>query len=156
MNIPDQIIEAIEKLPFADSALAYAAVIRFMREGVETREEEITPTAYAAFTLARLILVPILKRRRRDAARRAAKRAARLALLQDSKPAQPAPVEKTVEKTVEKPLKKPIKKPASGKVMPTSEDVRNFREALDKGEIKLNRAQRRRFERLERRHRISA
>ena len=152
MNIPDQIIEAIEKLPFADSALAYAAVIRFMREGVETREEEITPTAYAAFTLARLILVPILKRRRRDAARRAAKRAARLALLQDSKPAQPAPVEKTVEK----PLKKPVEKSASGKVMPTSEDVRNFREALDKGEIKLNRAQRRRFERLERRHRISA
>ena len=74
MVIPDKIIEALELLSFSDRAQTYAAVISFMRNGTEPEEGEISDTAMGMFILARQILIPILRRRRRDAARRAARR----------------------------------------------------------------------------------
>ena len=73
MNIPENIIEAIELLPFADRGQAFAAIITYMREEIDPIPGSLSDTAQAAFILAKAILIPILRRRKRYAARKAAK-----------------------------------------------------------------------------------
>lgn len=129
MNIPNHIIEAIEVLPFADRALAYAAIIQFMKDGSEVEESQMTPTAYSAFRLARLVLIPILRRRKRDAANRAAKRAA-------ANPDSIAQIPESIAQKAETPAKETVSAPTGG--------------------FKLNRAQRRQLARLEAKNRLRA
>ena len=104
MNLPEKIIEAIEILPATERGMVYCAVIGFMRTGNEP-DFEMTEIARAAYILAREVLDPILRRRRRDAARRLRKKqsAAQPAVRNIAEPVidipspAPMPAEKFVE-----------------------------------------------------------
>lgn len=75
MNIPEKIVEAIELLPIVERGQLYCAVIGFMRNGTDP-DFEMTDVARASYILARKVLEPILRRRKRDAANRLRKKLA--------------------------------------------------------------------------------
>ena len=83
MNIPNCILEALDSLEPADRGMAYCAVIDYIRTETDP-EYEISGVAQAMFILCKQILNPILRRRKRDAANRARKRAEKNAAPQAS------------------------------------------------------------------------
>lgn len=73
MNIPDKVINAVEMLHPADRGQVYCAIIRYMHDGAEP-DFEMSGTAKGIFLLAKMMLDPVLRRRRRDAAYRRRKK----------------------------------------------------------------------------------
>ena len=98
MNIPDKIIEAIEILPASERGMVYCAVIGFMRNGEEP-DFEMNDIARAAYILAREVLDPILRRRRRDAANRLRKRRAYTTTASKSNGMNPQPQQSDIPAT---------------------------------------------------------
>ena len=78
MNIPNFIIESGCNLPIEDRGLFFSAVIYYMNDGVEP--DFIHGVSLAAFSLAKKELDRVLRRRKRDAARRFRKKQEKLAM----------------------------------------------------------------------------
>lgn len=74
MTLPDKIVKATEHLPFADKAQVYAALVAYIATETEPYVGLMSENAKAFFDLSLDVLRPILRRRKRDAARRARKR----------------------------------------------------------------------------------
>ena len=74
MTLPDKIIEAAEHLPFIDKAQVYAALVAYIASETEPYADMMSENAKAFFDLHIDLLKRILRRRKRDAERRARKR----------------------------------------------------------------------------------